>query len=79
MFEFHKRNIVIETTNQRSHTAYETCFLQVYVIGEEDVPNLVTSKSDILAVGPYISYLWVQIVRINDQPIRVIFFVFEQT
>lgn len=29
---------------------------QVYTIGAEDVPNLVTSKAEILTVGPYISY-----------------------
>lgn len=28
----------------------------VYTIGEEEVPNLVTPKSEILPVGPYISY-----------------------
>lgn len=28
----------------------------VYSLGEEDVPNLVTNKAEILAVGPYISY-----------------------
>lgn len=28
----------------------------IYSIGEEDVPNLVTSKAEILTVGPYISY-----------------------
>lgn len=28
----------------------------IYSIGEEDVPNLVTSKAEILSVGPYISY-----------------------
>lgn len=29
---------------------------QIYTIGEEDVPNLVTPKSEILSVGPYIAY-----------------------
>lgn len=28
----------------------------IYTIGEEEVPNLVTPKTEILAVGPYISY-----------------------
>lgn len=28
----------------------------IYSIGEEDVPNLVTSKTEMLTVGPYISY-----------------------
>lgn len=28
----------------------------IYTIGEEEVPNLVTPKAEILAVGPYISY-----------------------
>lgn len=28
----------------------------IYTIGEEEVPNIVTPKSEILAVGPYISY-----------------------
>ena len=28
----------------------------VYIVGEEDVPHLVTPKSDILSVSPYISY-----------------------
>ncbi|KAJ6650047.1 hypothetical protein Bhyg_05290 [Pseudolycoriella hygida] len=42
----------------------------VYVIGEEDVPNLVTSKSDILAVGPYISYLRkISVRNIENDPL----------
>lgn len=28
----------------------------IYTIGEEEVPNLVTPKSEVLAIGPYISY-----------------------
>ncbi|XP_037903312.1 sodium channel protein Nach [Hermetia illucens] len=28
----------------------------IYTLGEEDVPNLVTPKSDILSVGPYVAY-----------------------
>lgn len=28
----------------------------IYTIGEEEVPSLVTPKTEILAVGPYISY-----------------------
>lgn len=28
----------------------------IYTIGEEDVPNFVTPKTEILNVGPYISY-----------------------
>ncbi|XP_055858500.1 sodium channel protein Nach isoform X3 [Episyrphus balteatus] len=29
----------------------------IYVLGEEEVPNLVTPKTEILTVGPYVSYL----------------------
>lgn len=28
----------------------------IYTIGEEEVPNLVTPKTEFLAIGPYISY-----------------------
>lgn len=28
----------------------------IYTIGEEEVPNLVTPKSEVLAIGPHISY-----------------------
>lgn len=28
----------------------------IYTIGEEEVPSLVTPKTEILPVGPYISY-----------------------
>lgn len=28
----------------------------IFTIGEEEVPNLVTPKSEILAIGLYISY-----------------------
>lgn len=31
---------------------------QIYILGEEDVPHLLTPKADILAVSPYISYKW---------------------
>lgn len=28
----------------------------VYILGEEDVPNFITPKSNILSIGPYISF-----------------------
>lgn len=44
--------ILFESRVYGAHTVSK----QVYTIGEEDVPNLVTSKAEILTVGPYISY-----------------------
>lgn len=32
---------------------------QLYLVGEEDVPHLVTPKLDILSVSPHISYKYV--------------------
>lgn len=35
---------------------YQLLNLKVYILGEEEVPTLVTPKTDFLIVGPYVSY-----------------------
>lgn len=49
-------------TISNKYTGPGTLYLEIktesniYTIGEEEVPNLVTPKSEVLAIGPHISY-----------------------